>query len=114
MVSGTNLRALFSQRKKRTNAGIKRGPRKPKVLAPTNVIVVNNGGVAHVAAPPKQRKTRSNKGVKRGPRGTVIVAPINNGLGLAGMKIVGQRKTRSNKGVKRGPRWMPRNTNLFN
>lgn len=130
MVSGTNLRALFSQRKKRSNAGIKRGPRKAKTLAPSNVIVVNNGGVAHVEAPRvpkgrgravgpmfigplrpqntrKVRKTRSNAGVKR-------AVETANLLGLAGMKIVGQRKTRKNKGVKRGPRHFPRNTNLFN
>lgn len=103
-----------TNRKTRSNAGIKRGPRKPKVVGPSNVIVVNNGGVAKIEAPtvPKgrgrtvgpmfigplrpqntrrNRKTRSNAGVPRL-------------LGLSGMKIVVNRKTRSNKGVKRGPR----------
>ena len=101
-VSGANLRALFSQRKKRSNAGKSRknysagveyGPMFIGPLRPQNTR--------------RARKTRSNAGVKR-------AVETANLLGLAGMKIVGQRKTRKNKGVKRGPRHFPRNTNLFN
>ena len=120
---GANLRRMFgnSQRKVRSNAGIKRGPRPGSkkyaantakafaALPGSNVIVASNGGEVHVHNKPLpvnnaiglagmkivgQRKTRSNKGVKR-------VAAIANAIGLAGMKLVGQRKTRSNKGVAR-------------
>ncbi len=111
-MANTNIggRSLFSTRKVRSNKGVKRGPRVAPLIGNRNVILINNTGVGHVK---KARKTRSNAGVRRGPRGTVYRNVLNNGLGLAAMKIVGQRKTRSNKGVKRGPRYFPRNTNLF-
>jgi hypothetical protein len=99
-VSGSNLRALFSNRKKRSNAGKKRGPRKAAVLKPTNVIVVNNGGVAKVMSPPKPK----GRGRTVGPLFVGPLRPQNT------RKV---RKTRSNKGVKRGPRYLPRNTGLF-
>lgn len=108
--SGAIMRSLFSTRKTRSNKGV---PRVAPIIGNRNVILINNTGVGHVK---KARKTRSNKGTKRGPRGTVYRNVLNNGLGLAAMKIVGQRKTRKNKGVKRGPRgprYFPRNTNLF-
>lgn len=100
-VSGANLRALFSQRKKRSNAGMKRGPRKAAVLKPTNVIVVNNGGVAKVMSPAKPK----GRGRTYGP---LFVGPLRP------QNTRRSRKTRSNKGVKRGPRYLPRNTGLFN
>jgi hypothetical protein len=65
-------RSIFATRKVRSNKGVKRGPRVAPVMAPTNVVMVNAGGVAHVQAAPKARrvtvgprKPRSNKGTKR-------------------------------------------------
>lgn len=97
-------RSIFSNstRKVRSNKGVKRGPRKARMIDPTNVIVVNSGGVANVVAPRMPKKTA---GRTYGPRFVGPLRPQN---------VRRARATRSNKGVKRGPRgprWMPR---LFN
>ena len=73
-MANTNVggRSIFATRKVRSNKGVKRGPRVAPVVAPTNIVMVNAGGVAHVQAAPKARrvaagprKPRSNKGTKR-------------------------------------------------
>jgi len=80
-----------TNRKVRSNAGIKRGPRKSKVLAPSNVIVVNNGGVAHIEA------ARVPKGRGRAV-GPMFIGPLRP------QNTRKERKTRSNAGILRGPR----------
>ena len=78
-------RSIFAARKVRSNKGVKRGPRKARVVAPGAVIQVNNGGVAHVH----------------------VAKPRPNGYGnttIGGKSIFATRKVRSNKGVKRGTR----------
>lgn len=105
-------RSIFSTRKVRKNAGVKRGPRSLGLnslfASPNNVVVVAPGpkktrgrthgpmfiGPLRPQNTRRSRKTRSNAGVPR-------KVQIANALGLAGMKIVGQRKTRKNKGVPR-------------
>ena len=91
---GSNLRRMFgnSQRKVRKNAGVKRGPRKARVLGPTNVIVVRNGGVANVVAARGPKKTRGRT------YGPMFIGPLRP------QNTRRARATRSNKGVKRGPR----------
>lgn len=83
-----------TNRKIRSNAGIKRGPRKPKVVGPSNVIVVNNGGVAKIESPtvPKGR------GRTVGPMFIGPLRPQNTRR---------NRKTRSNAGVARPNRVKP-------
>ena len=109
-------RSIFSTRKVRSNKGV---PRK-RLLAPSNVVVVNAGGQAVVQAAPRTRtrkygprKPRSNKGVKR----TRVSSNSLNAIAMRSLfaepKGYYKRKTRSNKGVKRGPRYLPRSTNLF-
>ena len=88
---GSNLRRMFgnSQRKVRKNAGVKRGPRKARVMRPTNVIVVNAGGMANVVA---ARGPKMTRGRTYGPRFVGPLRPQNTRR---------SRKVRSNKGVAR-------------
>lgn len=89
-----------TSRKTRSNAGVKRGPRKAKVLSTGNIVVVNSGGVAHVEAP----RVPKGRGRAVGP---LFIGPLRP------QNTRKARKTRSNAGVKRGPRHFPRNTGLF-
>jgi hypothetical protein len=82
-------RSIFGNRKVRKNAGVKRGPRKARVLGPTNVIVVRNGGVANVVAARGPKKTRGRT------YGPMFVGPLRP------QNTRRSRKTRSNKGVAR-------------
>lgn len=88
---GSNLRRMFgnSNRKVRKNAGIKRGPRKARVMRPTNVIVVNAGGMANVVAARGPKKTRGRT------YGPMFVGPLRP------QNTRRNRKVRSNKGVAR-------------
>ena len=94
---GSNLRALFgnNQRKTRSNKGIKRGPRKARVLAPTNIVVVNSGGTANVVAAPGPKKTAGRT------HGPMFIGPLRP------QNVRSNRKVRSNAGVARPNRVKP-------
>jgi hypothetical protein len=113
VLSPTSLERLFAlpkQRKRRSNAGKKRGPR-PGVKA---------GMLPALFASPKRGARLVSPGSLMGLAGMKIIKKrgrpakskpmrlVSPGslMGLAGMKIVPARKTRKNKGVKRGPRWL--------
>ncbi len=93
-VSGVNLRRLFgnTNRKVRKNAGVKRGPRKARMIGPSNVVIVNSGGMASVVAAPGPKKTRGRT------YGPMFVGPLRP------QNTRRNRKVRANKGAKRGPR----------
>ena len=95
-------KSIFSSRKTRSNKGV---PRKPLVAAPSNVVIVNAGGVAHIHKP---RKVRSNKGKSRPgsktyARQTAVAFAALPGLNVSPMYTAAGRKVRSNKGTVRNP-----------
>jgi hypothetical protein len=90
IVYGPALKSMFSNRKVRSNKG---QPHK-KTVKPSNVIVVNAGGIAHVHAAPRARVVKRRAGY--------MTNNLPNNMGLS--KLFFERKTRSNKGTKRGPR----------
>lgn len=90
IVYGPALKSMFANRKVRSNKGQSR----KKTVKPTNIIVVNAGGMAHVHAAPRTRVVKRRAGYMTNN------LPANMGLS----SLFFQRGTRKNKGVKRGPR----------
>lgn len=125
-MANTNIggRSIFSTRKVRKNAGTKRGPRVAPRVAPTNVIVVNSGGMATVVSekaprkrmigPRRQRKNVAAKAAAAAAFNALNMYTPNGGfVPGGGGKKYGPRRQRKNAGVKRGPKYLPRNANLF-
>lgn len=90
--TGVGGRSIFSSgRKVRSNAGMKRGPRKPLVLPPNAVIMANAGGVVHVMNAPKYR----GSGRTYGPMFVGPLRPKNVRRARATRSNAGGTRTRS-------------------
>jgi len=109
--------SIFLERKKRSNAGVKRGPR--WMPHNTNLFLTNSAAGSMALPVPRGgyvatgNVNHKGRPVQRSGRGKIFV------FGSTGRRIYTvhmekpARKTRSNKNVKRGPRYFPRNTTLF-